>query len=131
MSYKGYDQVLCANGHLHQFDCYDTPQLRLGAGEYQWDDHDYSEDEVYHCPDCGALAVWREAVDQTNNVGVSTFLKEYKSAELSICEHCGLTKQISPAQYYVPSNQGHRINEEVALEVPTVECGQNIIEEYN
>jgi len=49
MSYEGYEQVLCENGHYHTYDCYD-----------------FWEAKGWSCPNCGAKAVWSNMVDVTN-----------------------------------------------------------------
>lgn len=47
MSYEGYTQRLCANGHLWAEGCYD---------------------DVLECPSCGEQSVWSHTVDCTNGV---------------------------------------------------------------
>lgn len=48
MSYEGYGELLCANGHYHAHDAY--------------------IDEPEECPICGALWAYSHGVDQTNGV---------------------------------------------------------------
>jgi len=45
MSYEGYVQAICANGHLNEYSRYCVPT----------------------CVDCKAKLVWSNSVDQTNN----------------------------------------------------------------
>jgi len=45
MSYEGYEQKLCSEGHLCVHDCYDTVSV---------------------CPRCGKEFVWHHSVDITN-----------------------------------------------------------------
>jgi hypothetical protein len=45
MSYEGYTEKLCKNGHLWGNDCYSDPTP---------------------CPQCGGDFVWQHHVDQTN-----------------------------------------------------------------
>jgi len=49
MSYEGYEQVLCENGHYFTFDCYD-----------------YWQEDKWVCPICGAKSAWSNMVDVTN-----------------------------------------------------------------
>jgi hypothetical protein len=46
MSYEGFEQYLCENGHYHTFDAY--------------------EDVPKSCPFCDKRWAWRHSVDQTN-----------------------------------------------------------------
>lgn len=46
MSYEGYEELLCAKGHHHEHDCYDTRPLA--------------------CPHCGSPWTHQHAVDETN-----------------------------------------------------------------
>lgn len=48
MSYEGYVQKLCKNGHLWAEGCYD--------------------DSCLPCEECGELPVWEHSVDCTNGV---------------------------------------------------------------
>jgi hypothetical protein len=89
MSYEGFEQVLCSNGHYYIFDCYD-----------------FWEAENWHCPTCGAKATWSNMVDTTNGSyetdeeGRILYNKEGKEiridgyVEMHIldkckCDHCG------------------------------------------
>jgi len=49
MSYEGYDQVLCENGHYYTYDCWE-----------------FWEPNGWECPTCGAKAAWSNSVDITN-----------------------------------------------------------------
>lgn len=59
MSYEGYDQYVCLNGHYEARDCH-TPLRK--------------------CPECGERFVWENAVDQTNGDG----WKEHSDIELAL-----------------------------------------------
>jgi len=50
MSYKGYIEYLCSNGHRRVFDCYNEPLPDKRCN-------------------CGAKYVWLNIVDETNNEG--------------------------------------------------------------
>lgn len=90
MSYEGYEQVICKNGHYFERDCYDHDAL---------------------CPHCFAEAGWENSVDQTNGPdqgaipmdALAQFLLEPKKTET--CAHCGNTKVISQAKYRVPTRK--------------------------
>lgn len=101
MSYEGYCQVLCENGHQRIFDLVD-PGL-------DW-----------RCPekDCGKPMVWWNMVDQTNgSFGIDENGNEIRIdgyIELQIlenpktCEHCG--NLIGPHRYKIPQG-GHLVKE--------------------
>ena len=55
MSYEGYEQYLCANGHLRVYDCWDIPPYE-GVE---------NPDEVINC-NCGAPLVFHHSVNTTN-----------------------------------------------------------------
>jgi len=103
MSYEGNIRYLCQHGHLHEWGCYDAP----------------SNSMAWNCPICTTPQVWWEGVDQTNDAGDQTVLQVHKPAETSTCEHCGLSKELAPVRYCVPSNSGHRKGEPL---VPVVPC---------
>ena len=50
MSFEGYEQVICANGHLSIRDVF-------------WH---FDGNERWECPDCGAQTAWVNVVDETN-----------------------------------------------------------------
>jgi len=49
MSYEGYEEYLCKNGHHWSEDCYMAPDKPI-------------------CPDCKEPHIWRHSVDQTNGI---------------------------------------------------------------
>jgi hypothetical protein len=53
MSYEGYEQVLCENGHYFTYDC------------YEWDFYG-GLCEDWRCPICGTEVGWCNSVDITN-----------------------------------------------------------------
>lgn len=83
MSYEGYTQNICANGHYWEIDAFDS--------------HD--------CFDCKSPAAWSNAVDETNCDGwgyVPTELLDVASeARFETC-NLGHTHQISPVLYHIP-----------------------------
>ena len=72
MSYEGYSQFLCKNGHYWTRDCYDDDRI---------------------CPKCSDLAVWENMVNTTNgsfegNLRIDGFI-ELTIAEITECKTCG------------------------------------------
>jgi hypothetical protein len=78
MSFEGYYQKLCKNGHLCCPDVYC---------------------DVEECPTCNTPFVWTEIVDQTNDAGSPT---ELKVKEESVCAHCNTTLSTT---YYIPGQK--------------------------
>lgn len=102
MSYEGYDQILCKNGHLFEYDCYVSPI----------DCHE----SVWHCPICNEGMAWWNSIDQTNGVDEETNLYpgqivlEYKTQpKYEVCIHCGNSKLIEKETYIIPVDKGHKI----------------------
>lgn len=90
MSYEGYCQFLCSNGHLWE------------EGE------NYGSKDYGPCPDCGAGIVFQNSVDQTNCDEVGIIIqKEWNKLEISeeVNKKCDLghIHRIEPARYRVPS----------------------------
>ena len=125
MSYEGWEQILCKNGHYHSADCHDyleydesVPYLDL--------------EKVWKCPTCGERAVWWNAVDVTNGSYCSSpeckgkdggcewcdngridgyvELEEATQVETSVCDKCGLTRTINQPTYKIQQQCGHRVN---------------------
>jgi len=53
VSYEGWEQRLCENGHRTVYDCYDAP-----------------EENGWRCPHCRGRMAWRNNVDETNGGSV-------------------------------------------------------------
>lgn len=90
MSYEGYEDRLCKNGHHWQKDVHGGHNV---------------------CPHCRKKAVWANSVDQTNceDVGLIT-PKGWESLliqpeKTETCGHCNHTKTIEPARYRIPSEE--------------------------
>lgn len=97
MSYEGYNQLLCAEGHYWEADCY--------ADYY---------DEL-HCPDCGNPPVWQNGVDTTNELGdgeenyPTRIRLELLSEEVTrTCPCCSNVSVVSPRRYKRPENKGSK-----------------------
>lgn len=90
MSYEGYSQNLCANGHLYNTDCYST-----------------SEERICSEPGCGSESVFSNEVDQTNG-GDQGVINDWSSLQIEgavhkkcgCCEHISL---VSAARYRIPT----------------------------
>ena len=84
MSFEGYVQRLCVNGHLSIVDV-------------------YNDDDGDVCF-CGALFVYRHIVDETNDWNPED-RKEFEiliAAEYDICPTCENKKLVKPATYKIP-----------------------------
>jgi len=106
MSYEGYDQYICGNGHFFVRDCYDSD---------------------INCPSesCDSKAVWTCAVDQTNGCDFSHSEEEnhkcssckdivtpevLEPAKVETCDHCGHSKTVEAVRYKIPENKGQKID---------------------
>lgn len=97
MSFEGYYQILCKNGHEHSADCYaDVANAK--------------------CPFCKASAKWENLVDQTNGsyegkkrIDGYVSLRVEKEVKTKLCKHCGTTKVLEQQTYRVPKNKGKLI----------------------
>ena len=91
MSYEGFTQYLCKNGHLHELDCY--------------------MDDLKICPVCSEKIVWENSVDVTNGSFDEIDGKEVRIdgyVELKIksrrkCEHCNSILEMT---YEIPEKEG-------------------------
>ena len=93
MSYEGYEQCICSNGHYFQ----------------QPADISYVSDK---CPKCGAKADWHNSVDQTNggNQGHIPFsileekflLSPIKTETCPTCSNCRRTEE---AVFRIPTKE--------------------------
>ncbi len=85
MSYEGYVQQLCVNGHLSSRDAYDE-----------------SPEECYHCK---KNIIWTHHVDQTNGDewAFKIQLEEISCIKAEACAHCGVAKIVEPAKYKIPT----------------------------
>jgi len=129
MSFEGYYQLLCENGHHFAADCYS---------------HYGSDFSDTICPDCGAPVAWWNLVNQTNCCscygveedkydpsmcemelsfdeiqktcqfnGAGYIEPEIdRSAITSICNECGNVKTIAQTRYKIPEHTGHIVAKE-------------------
>jgi hypothetical protein len=85
MSYEGYEQVLCENGHLSVVDAYNDLQMFLCS--------------------CGAKAAWSNSVDQTNCEEVGLINMErllVREAKYETCDKCKHSKLVFAPVYRIP-----------------------------
>jgi len=95
MSFEGYYQILCKNGHQATEDCYMFESL-------EW-----------QCSVCGKKAVWRNLVDLTNGSWDDNGDKIDGYIELEIkeqppeckCPTCGQKHESGPTIYKIPTEQ--------------------------
>jgi len=87
MSYEGYEVWLCATGHRHYFDCYNSPS------EKGWRCH------------CGAARAWWCAVDQTNGPGEEPALTVAQAATYSTCPCCHVRKPLTEVTFVIPEKE--------------------------
>ena len=88
MSFEGYYQRLCKNGHSMDVDC-------------------YMENDEDRCAICGAEIVWANLVDETNGSHDEEGRRIDGCVKLKIksqkkCEHCG---SILETTYKIPRNR--------------------------
>jgi hypothetical protein len=95
MSYEGYEQILCKNGHYHTVD----------AMEVAYDD---TFNSSWRCKDCNAPMAWIHSVDTTNDAGTPAYLELKTAAEFCECG-CGNIHVKTPGTYHIPTGVGHLI----------------------
>jgi len=115
MSFEGYYQVLCRNGHSHQVDVYSGDEFVFDAKpsnlETVRSGQDYSSNlPVYKCNACGEVVGWWNLVDDTNcdQAGLIA-LDEVKPAQYQTC-NLGHEHTIEEAIYRPSESGGHFIN---------------------
>ena len=112
MSYSGYQQILCKNGHYHTYNCYEWDYGGFGGAEEGW-----------QCPICGEGVAWDNSVDVTNGcfcedgctgceycdhgrIDGYFDLEIDKEAVKCTCESCGHVHVVEPARYKIPREKG-------------------------
>lgn len=92
MSYEGYDQLLCKNGHYTEID---AMEVLYGEG--------YGV-----CSTCNQEFVWINCVDCTNSDGEEyrIELKVDKEAVTETCDKCHAVKVIEPVRWIIPKDEG-------------------------
>jgi len=98
MSYEGYEQVLCANGHLWIEDA-------LKATHEGYD----------LCQVCKAMPVWSNSVDQTNcdpevEKTMRVELTVQTPTEVKTCGECGHVLTWKEGTYVIPTDRGRKLD---------------------
>lgn len=78
MSFEGYYQKMCKNGHA-------------------WETDVYVDDDA--CSECGLASVWSHMVDETNGEGRPIKLRK---KSIKKCKTCGHIQEI---KYYIPGSE--------------------------
>lgn len=88
MSFEGYWQIICANGHS------------------DIEPYDYAGDSPEWICHCGAKEVWRNRVDDTNcdNQGFIE-LEQLTPPKIETCPTCGHQEVVEKAIYKVPKRR--------------------------
>lgn len=93
MSYEGYRQALCQEGHYYTYDVYNP---------------------YVDCPYCHSPTAWENSVDQTNGeewgVIPLDLLKGYiiEEAAVETCPTCGVSKTKTATRYRIPTEEERR-----------------------
>lgn len=95
MSYEGYEQILCQNGHYNIADAFDL-----------MDNSDYIN---WKCSECGAKMAWTHSVDTTNDEGDPAPLTVKTPAEICTCS-CGHKHNKTEETYHIPKGYGRLVN---------------------
>ena len=111
MSFEGYYQVICKNGHYNLVDCFQYPRFEEKNKETVF------EGELYKCPLCEALAAWYNLVNTTNGSYCDCnpeYLDDVEGCEY--CDHGRIDGYIEleeikecTTKFKVPS-KGHKVN---------------------
>jgi hypothetical protein len=102
MSFEGYNQVLCKNGHLSNLDA-------------------FFEENAFKCT-CGAGIAWSNLVDETNceSYGLISEKEMRKflvsDATVCSCEHCGNKHNATEAVYRIPSWEETKLARKISQE---------------
>jgi len=116
MSYEGYVQFLCKNGHAFDRDVYEVD----------------AAEEKTACPVCKEPPIWCNNVDQTNGcmkadgtpwdwegdtdhsecICGRVDLEVVAPEAICKCDRCGVTHQACPPIYKIPEGKGRRIVQE-------------------
>lgn len=135
MSFEGYYQILCRNGHECGCDCYDQPVFEVrekSSGSQEYDPWFDFEESVWKCPVCGELAAWWNLVDVTNGsycecneqlkersegcehcdrgrIDGYVDLEDDVPVETCTCKECGSVHVVTAGTKKIPTDKGHRV----------------------
>ena len=101
MSFEGYYQTLCKNGHAYCFDCYESKEL-----------------EDIKCPHCKEHLAWWNLVDTTNGsfdddgkrIDGEVKLRKYERGQKCVCPTCKNNHTTGLDKYHIPTGKGHLVN---------------------
>ena len=107
MSFQGYYQLMCDNGHIY------------AENASLWDD-------FRTCPHCNAACVWSNLVDQTNDDGADDVVDFGRPiAPARVCDPapncpCGKSHAVilEPERYAIPNGKGHKVQAGAKLKSP-------------
>lgn len=89
MSYEGYVQFICPQGHYWTEDCYQD------RGE---------------CPKCGYAAIWENSVDITNgSFEGDERIDGYVELKIKKQDKCDKCNSILEETYHIPKNKGRKL----------------------
>ena len=135
MSFEGYYQVLCVNGHLLEIDVYDV-------------DVDFPNcDEEWECEYCNEKIAWWNIVDETNGSfdinsdGYETreridgyvYLEMDKGRDTCICPTCGIvhfSTDEAPTYKLPEGKRGHIVNEQDKHNIPYGGFDGELLKQY-
>jgi len=105
MSYEGYTQVLCKNGHLSCYDCRDDESPVCAFGRFE-------SPQQWQCR-CGASIAWWNDVDDTNCDSYGKVdLEIATDAVVCECPHCKNKHYSSEETYKIPpEGAGHHVKD--------------------
>jgi hypothetical protein len=114
MSFEGYYQILCRNGHIGGADCYDDPNFDGTGSAYR----DSDTDPLWHCVECNEVAAWWNLVDITNgsyyqDERIDGYVELELATEPDVCTcECGYVhpKSGELSTYHIPKEDGHVVN---------------------
>lgn len=99
MSYEGYDEHLCKNGHR-----FTTDPFWCGPG--------YEEKPICPIAGCGKESVWHNSVDETNGPSQGKITEKgwdtlliADDKKVYTCSHCGHAKLVGHAKYRIPTEE--------------------------
>lgn len=135
MSFEGYYQIVCSNGHEGECGCYYNPVFEPKELDPSGEGFPspYGEERLWKCPVCGELAAWWNLVDVTNGcycecnpdcedrtegceycdhgrIDGYVDLEEVTPTETCTCEKCGNTHIAKQQTVKIPEERGHRVN---------------------
>lgn len=121
MSFEGYYQILCRNGHVGGVDCYGDLNFDGPEKTSLYQGHDVGEEydhPLWRCTECKELAGWWNLVNTTNGSyyegeRIDGYVDLKVAIEPDVCTcKCGCVhlKGGKPPTYHIPREGGHTVN---------------------